>query len=137
MPDHEPPLSPPLHPPPPPPPPPAPPRAAVATVARHMATVKKSRKKTYLTPDEALDRLLAEHERKKAKAAKKAIVTQDRDTIFAIGDQEAPEEVETQPPVPAIKPKAKGKTIPVVTSAKTKKSTAGASGSQRRKKYAT
>ena len=46
---------------------------------------------------------MAEHERKKAKAAKKAIVAQDRDTIFAIGDQEAPEEVETQPPVPAIK----------------------------------
>ena len=134
--DHEPPLSPPLHPPPPPPPPPAPPRAAVATVARHMATVKKSRKKTYLTPDEALDRLLAEHERTKAKAAKKAIVTQDRDTIFAIGDQEAPEEVETQPPAPVKKSKAP-KTIPVVTSAKTKKSTAGASGSQRRKKYAT
>ena len=129
MPDHEPPMPPPLHPPPPPPPP----RAAVATVARHMATAKKSRKKTYLTPDEALDRLLAEHERKKAKAAKKAVVTQG---MFAIGDQEAPEEVETQPPAPAKKSKAP-KTIPVVTSAKTKKSTAGASGSQRRKKYAT
>ena len=134
MPDHEPPLSPPLHPPP--PPPPAPPRAAVATVARHMATVKKSRKKTYLTPDEALDRLLAEHERKKAKAAKKAIVTQDRDTIFAIGDQEAPEEVETQPPVPVAKKSKAPKTSPLVKRT-IKKSTAGASGSQRRKKYAT
>ena len=137
MPDHEPPLSPPLHPPPPPPPPPTPPRAAVATVARHMATVKKSRKKTYLTPDEALDRLLAEHERKKAKAAKRAIVAQDQEMIFAIGDQEAPEEeVETQPMVPVAKKSKASKTIPVKTNVKTKKSTASASGSQRRKKYA-
>jgi hypothetical protein len=100
-----------------------------------MATAKKSRKKTFLTPDQALDRLLAEHDRKKAKAAKKAVVTQG---MFAIGDQEAPEELETQPPVPATKTKTKAnaKTIPVMTSAKTKKSTAGASGSQRRKKYA-
>ena len=135
MPDHEPPLSPPLHPPPPPPPPPAPPRAAVATVARHMATAKKSRKKVYLTPDEAMDRLLAEHDRKKAKAAKRNVVAQDRERIFAIGDQ-APEEVETQPMVPVAKTAKVPKTIPVKTSVKTKKSTAGASGSQRRKKYA-
>ena len=129
MPDHEPPMPPPLHPPPPPPPP----RAAVATVARHMATAKKSRKKTFLTPDEALDRLLDQHERKKAKAAKKAVATQ---RMFAIGDQEAPEEeLETQPMVPVTK-KSKAKTIPIKTSVKTKKSTAGASGSQRRKKYA-
>ena len=129
MPDHEPPMPPPLHPPPPPPPP----RAAVATVARHMATAKKSRKKTFLTPDEALDRLLDQHERKKAKAAKKAVVTQG---MFAIGDQEAPEEVETQTMVPVAKKAKAPKTIPVKTSIKTK-STAGASGSQRRKKYAT
>ena len=133
MPDHEPPT-----PPPPLPPPASPPPAAstVAIVARHMATAKKSRKKTFLNPDQALDRLLAEHDRKKAKAAKKAVVTQE---MFAIGDQEAPEEeLETQPPVPATKTKTKAnaKTIPVMTSAKTKKSTAGASGSQRRKKYA-
>jgi hypothetical protein len=102
-----------------------------------MATAKKSRKKTYLTPDEALDRLLAEHERKKAKAAKRAVVTQDRERILAIGDQEAPEEVETQPMVPVAKKAKAQKTIPVKTSVKTKKSTAGASGSQRRKKYAT
>ena len=118
MPDHEPPMPPPLQ----------------HAVARHMATAKKSRKKTYLTPDEALDRLLAEHERKKAKAAKKAVVTQG---MFAIGDQEAPEEVETQPPAPVAKKSKAPKTIPVVTSAKTKKTTAGVSGSQRRKKYAT
>ena len=127
MPDHEPPT----------PPPPLPPSAStVANVARHMATAKKNRKKTYLTPDEALDRLLAEHDRKKAKAAKRAVVTQERN--LAIRDQEAQEEeLETQPPVPATKPKTKAKTIPVVTSVKRKKSTAGASGSQRRKKYAT
>ena len=134
MPDHEPPLSPPLHPPSLPPPPPPPPRVAVATVARHMATAKKSRKKTFLTPDEALDRLLDLHERKKAKAAKRAVATQG---MFAIGDQEASEEVETQPPAPVAKKAKAPKTIPVKTSTKTKKTTAGASGSQRRKKYAT
>ena len=128
MPDHEPPMPPPLHPPPPPPP-----QRSVATVARHMATAKKIRKKTFLTPDEALDRLLAEHERKKTKAAKKAVVTQG---MFAIGNQEAQEEVEPQPMVPATKKAKAPKTIPVKTSTKTK-STAGASGSQRRKKYAT
>jgi hypothetical protein len=99
-----------------------------------MATAKKSRKKTLLTPDEALDRLLAEHERKKAKAARKAVVIQG---MFAIGDQEAPEEVETQPMVPVAKKAKAQKAIPVKTSVKTKKSAAGASGSQRRKKYAT
>jgi len=98
-----------------------------------MATAKKNRKKTYLTPDEALDRLLAEHDKKKAKAAKRAVVTQERN--LAIADQEAQEEeLETQPLVTATK-KSKAKTIPVVKS-KIKKSTAGASGSQRRKKYA-
>ena len=131
MPDHEPPMSPPL------PPPHAPPPSAstVANVARHMATAKKSRKKTYLTPDEALDRLLAEHDRKKAKAAKRAVATPDQG-MFAIRDQE--EDTETQPPgVPATKLKtAKAKTIPVVTTVKTKKTAAGVSGSQRRKKYA-
>ena len=131
MPDYEPPMPPPMH-----PPPPSPPsRAAVAIVAKHMSTAKKSRKKVFLTPDEALDRLLAEHDRKKAKAAKRAVATPDQG-MFAIRDQE--EDTETQPPgVPATKLKAaKVKTIPVVTTVKTKKSTAGASVSQRRKKYA-
>ena len=91
----------------------------------------------YLTPDEAMDRLLAEHDGKKAKAAKRTVVAQDRERIFAIGDQAAPEEVETQPPAPVAKKSKAPKTIHVVTSAKTKKSTAGASGSQRRKRYAT
>ena len=77
---------------------------------------------------------MAENERKKAKAAKKAVATQG---MFAIGDQEAPEEVETQPMVPVAKKAKAPKTIPVKTSVKTKKSAAGASGSQRRKKYAT
>ena len=80
--------------------------------------------------------MLAEHDRKRAKAAKKAVVTQDRERNLAIGDQEAPEEVETQPMVPVAKKAKAPKTIPVKTTVKTKKSTAGASGSQRRKKYA-
>ena len=128
--DHEPP-QPPL--PPPAPPPPA--ASTVAIVARHMSTAKKSRKKVFLTPDEAMDRLLAEHERKKTKAAKRTVIAQDRERILAIGDQEAPEEVENQPMVPVAKKAKAPKTIPVKTSVKTKKSTAGASGSQRRKKY--
>ena len=133
MPDHEPPSPPPL-----PPPHEAPPPSAstVAIVARHMSTAKKSRKKVFLTPDEAMDRLLAEHDRKKAKAAKRTVVAQDRERIFAIGDQDAPEEVETQTMVPVAKKSKAPKTIPVKMSVKTKKSTAGASGSQRRKKYA-
>ena len=100
-----------------------------------MATAKKSRKKVFLTPDEAMDRLLAEHERKKAKAAKRTVIAQDRERILAIGDQEAPEEVETQPMVPVAKKAKAPKTIPIKTTVKTKKSVAGASGSQRRKKY--
>ena len=136
MPDHEPPLSPPMH-----PPPPSPPsRAAVAIVAKHMSTAKKSRKKVFLTPDEALERLFAEQE-KKGKATKK-LVTQaraklairDRATL-AIRDRDE-EELETQPPV------AKPKIAPVVSTGLVKKklktkTAAGASGSQRRKKYAT
>ena len=100
-----------------------------------MATVKKGKKNTYLTPDEALDRLLAEHDRKKAKAAKKAVATPDQG-MFAIRDQE--EDTETQPPgVPATKLK----TAQVVSTGLIKKklktkTAAGASGSQRRKKYA-
>ena len=137
MPDHEPPMPPPMH-----PPPPSPPsRAAVAIVAKHMSTAKKSRKKVFLTPDEALDRLLAEQERKKGKAAKKAVVTQDRAKLairdratLAIRDRDE-EELETQPPV------AKPKIAPVVSTGLVKKklktkTAAGASGSQRRKKYA-
>ena len=135
--DHEPPMPAPL------PPPHAPPPSAstVANVACHMATAKKSRKKTYLTPDEALDRLLAEQERKKGKAAKKAVATQDRAKLairdratLAIRDRDE-EELETQPPV------AKPKIAPVVSTGLVKKklktkTAAGASGSQRRKKYA-
>ena len=129
MPDHEPPL------------PPTPAASTVASVAQHMALAKKAKKKKkYVTPDEALDLLLAEHDRKKAKATKKAVAAQDRGKV-AIRDQE--EELETQPPgVPAATLKtAKAKTIPVVTTVKTKKtaatkkSTAGAAGSQSRRKY--
>ena len=128
MPDHEPPMPPPMH-----PPPPSPPsRAAVAIVAKHMSTAKKSRKKVFLTPDEALDRLLAEQERKKGKAAKKAVVTQDRAKL-AIRDRDE-EELETQPPV--AKPKIAQVVSTGLVKKKLKTKRAGASGSQRRKKYA-
>ena len=135
MPDHEPPMPPPMH-----PPPPSPPsRAAVAIVAKHMSTAKKSRKKVYLTPEEALDRLLAEQERKKGKATKK-LVTQaraklairDRATL-AIRDRDE-EELETQPPV--AKPKIAQVVSTGLVKKKLKTKRAGASGSQRRKKYA-
>ena len=119
MPDHEPSM---------PPPSPPPQSSTVAKVAQHMATVKKGMKKKYVTPDEALDRLLAEHDRKKAKAAKRAVVAQDQG-MLVIRDQEE----DTQPPVPV----AKLKTAPGLVKKKLKTtSTAGVSGSQRRKKYA-
>ena len=83
-----------------------------------------------------MDRLLAEHDRKKAKAAKRTVVAQDRERIFAIGDQ-APEEVETQPMVPVAKPKIAQVVSTGLVKKKLKtKTAAGASGSQRRKKYA-
>ena len=63
-----------------------------------MASVKEAKKKKYVTPDEALDLLLAEHDRKKAKAAKRAVATQDRGNVV-IEDQDSmdEEELETQP----------------------------------------
>ena len=135
MPDHEPqPMPAPMPPPPLPPPHVAPPpESTVAKVAQHMATVKKGRKKKYVTPDEMLDLLLAEHDRKKAKATTRAVTTQDQGKL-AIRDLE--EELETQPPGVAA---TKLKTAPVSTGLVKKKlktkSAAGASGSQRRKKY--
>ena len=140
MPDHEPPM------PPAPLPPPSEPPAAASTVAirgvaQHMASVKKGKKKKHVTPDEALDRLLAEHERKKAKAAKRAVATQDRGN-FAIRDQDImdEEEIETQPPATLVAKKAStvkqaGFVTPSKKVAAPKKQIAGASGSQRRKKY--
>ena len=58
-------------------PPQVPPSSTVAKVAQHMATAKKAKKKKHVTPDEMLDLLLAEYDRKKAKAATKAVITGD------------------------------------------------------------
>ena len=55
-----------------------------------MAQAKEAKKKKQVTPDEAMDMLLAEHDRK---AAKKKKATGQ--TTLAIQDQE---EMETQPP---------------------------------------
>ena len=57
---------------------------------------KKAKKKLQVTLDEALDLLLAEHDRKKAKSAKRAVGRAQ----FAIQDQESmdEEEIGTQPP---------------------------------------
>lgn len=88
-----------------------------------------------MTTDEALDMLLAEHDRKKAKAAKKAVATQDHGKLaIRVLDEE---DTEMQPPGVAA---AKLKTTQVVSTGLVKKklktkSAAGASGSQRRKKY--
>ena len=97
---------------------------------------KTFKKKKKVTPDEALDLLLAEHDRKKAKAAKRAVGRAQ----FAIQDQESmdEEEIETQPVGALVAKKAKTVKHHGVKPSKkaaTKKSTAGASGSQRRKKY--
>ena len=91
---------------------------------------KAAKKKKQVTPDEAMDMLLAEHDRKAAKAKKAA----GRQATLAIQDQE---EMETPPSGALVSKKAKiAKQPDVKPSKKAKSSTAGASGSQRRKKYA-
>ena len=93
---------------------------------------KAAKKKKQVTPDEAMDMLLAEHDRKAAKVAKKAA---GRQTTLAIQDQE---EMETQPSGALVSKKAKiSKQADIKPRKKAQKSAAGASGSQRRKKYAT
>ena len=93
---------------------------------------RAAKKKKQVSPDEALDLLLAEHDRKKAKVAKKAV---GRGTL-AIQDEIINEE-ETQPAGALVSKKAKIVKQPdMKPSKKAKKSAAGASGSQRRKKYA-
>ena len=90
---------------------------------------KAAKKKKQVTPDEAMDMLLAEHDRKAAKAKKAA----GRQTTLAIQDQE---EMETQPSGALVSKKAKiSKQADIKPRKKTQKSAAGASGSQRRKKY--
>ena len=91
---------------------------------------RATKKKKQVTPDEAMDLLLAEHDRKAAKVAKKAA----GQTTLAIQDQE---EMETQPSGALVSKKAKiSKQPDIKPSKKAKSSAAGASGSQRRKKYA-
>ena len=75
--DHEPPLPPPPLPPPFEPPTRAARIVATRNVAQHMATAKKKKKKQ-VTLDESLYVLLAEQDKKKAKAAKKAVARHSR-----------------------------------------------------------
>ena len=150
MPDHEPPT-----PPPPLPPPFEAPKAAASTVVRvaqHMAKAKTVHKRLQVTPDEALDRMLADHDRRAAKK-KKTQVTPDEalDLLLAEHDRkkakaanravgraqfaEIMDEEETQPPGAIVAKKAKIAKPPAMKLSKKTKSAAGASGSQRRKKY--
>ena len=121
-----------------------------------MAQSKSVKKKLQVTPDQALDRLLAEHDRKAAQKKKKQVTPDEamdmlladddrkaakakksagRQTTLAIQDQE---EMETQPSGALVSKKAKiAKQPDIKPSKKAKSSAAGASGSQRRKKYAT
>ena len=88
----------------------------------------KAKRKKYVTPDEALDRLLAEHDRKNAKAAKKEVGRGQ----FAIRDQESmdEEELETQPPGVLVAEKVttikQAGFVKVSKKVATKKPTAGA-----------
>ena len=64
---------------------------------------KTAKKKKQVTPDEALDLLLAEHDRKKAKAAKRAVGWAQ----FAIQDQESMDEEEIETQLALVAKKAK------------------------------
>ena len=107
---------------------------------------RAAKKKKVVTPDEMLDMLLAAHDRKAAqkKAAPEALADVgqqakkkvkrevDPETLLALEDKK-------DEPSGALVSK-KAKTVPAqpvkkAKLAKTKKSAAGASGSQRRKKY--
>ena len=87
--------------------------------------IMKAKKKKQVTPDEALDLLLAENDRKKAKREV------GQGTLLAIQDkrEETPAGALVAKKATIAKPPA------MKLSKKTKKSAAGASGSQRRKKY--
>jgi len=155
MPDHEPPPMPTPMPPPPLPPPFEAPERTVVRIAQYMAQAKSVKKKLQVTPDEALDRLLAEHDRKAAKKKKQVTPDEAMDMLLAEHDRKAAkvakkaagqttlaiqdqEEMETQPPGALVSKKAKISEQPDIKPSKKAKSlAAGASGSQRRKKYAT
>ena len=147
MPDHEPPT-----PPPPLPPPFENPESTVVRIAQYMAQAKTAKKKLQVTPDEALDRLLAEHDRKAAKKKKQVTPDEAMDMLLAEHDRKAAkkkkatgqttlaiqdQEMETQPSGALVSKKAKiSKQPDIKPSKKAKSSAAGVSGSQRRKKYA-
>ena len=154
MPDHE------------PPPMPAPPlplpfespetaTSTVVRIAQHMAKAKTAKRRLQVTPDEALDRLLAEHDRRAAKKKKQVSPDEALDLLLAEHDRkkakvakkafgrgtlaiqdEIINEEETQLAGALVSKKEKNvKQSDMKPSKKAKKSAAGASGSQRRKKY--
>jgi hypothetical protein len=95
MPDDEPPT-----PPPPLPPPFAPPEADVSTVnriAQYMAQAKKATKRVQLTPDEAMDRMLADHERRAAKKKKQLSPDEMLDMLLAEHDRKAAKKKKATP----------------------------------------
>ena len=155
MPDHEPPPMPTPMPAPPLPPTFEAPESTIVRIAQYMAQSKKATKRLQVTPDEALDRLLAEHDRKAAKKKKQVTPDEAMDMLLAEHDRKAAkvakkaagsgslafqdqEEMETQPPGALVSKKAKiSKQADIKPRKKQQKSAAGVSGSQRRKKYAT
>ena len=150
--DHEPPT-----PPPPLPPPFENPESTVFRIAQYMAQAKSAKKKLQVTPDEALDRLLAKHDRKAAKKKKQVTPDEAMDMLLAEHDRKAGKVAkkaggqttlaiqddilnaeETQLTGALVSKKAKIVQQPdMKPSKKAKKSAAGASGSQRRMRYAT
>jgi hypothetical protein len=110
---------------------------------------RAAKKKKQVTPDEMLDMLLAEHDRKaaKKKAAPEALADvrqQERKKVkreVGPGTVLALEDKKEETSVGALVSK-KAKTVPAqpvkkAKLSKSKKATAGMSGSQRRKQYAT
>ena len=132
-----------------------------------MAQAKKATKRLQVTPDEAMDRMLADHERRAAKKKKQVTPDEMLDMLLAEHDRKAAKKKKATPDealadvgqqvrkkvktgtVLALEDKKeegalvakKAKVAPQLPTKKAKLSTskkaAGASGSQRRKKYAT
>ena len=132
-----------------------------------MAQAKKATKRLQVTPDEAMDRMLADHERRAAKKKKQVSPDEMLDMLLAEHDRKAAKKKKTTPDealadvgqqvrkkvktgtVLALEDNKedtgalvakKAKVAPQLPAKKAKLSTskkaAGASGSQRRKKYA-
>ena len=119
-----------------------------------MAKAKTAKKRLQVTPDEALDRMLAEHDRRAAKKKKQVSPDEALDVLLAEHDRKKAKravgrgtlaiqddilnEEETQLTGALVSKKAKIVQQPdMKPSKKAKKSAAGASGSQRRMRYAT